>query len=61
MEVSLLVANLNLMELTSALMDLSVAKRQVEKVKNKCLESTAIRSLASVPSSSSTAFTNTFP
>ena len=61
MEDMYLIANSNLMELTSPRMDRSVAERQVDKVENKSLESTIIHRLTSVPRSSSRAFTNTFP
>ena len=61
MEDTSLVANSKRMELTSPRMDRSVAKRHVENVDNKSLESTTIHSLTSVPSSSSNAFANTFP
>ena len=42
-------------------MDRSVANRQVDKVENKSMESIIIHRLTSVPSSSSRAFTSTFP
>ena len=60
MEVSFLVANSNLMELTSPLIDLSKANRPVHEVANKLLESTTIDDPTSIPSIFSTALTRTF-
>ena len=61
MAVTFFVANSNLMELTSPRIDLSEANRQVDRVENKSSEPTTIDNPTSVPSSSSTALTRTFP
>ena len=55
------VANSNLIELTSLRIERSKATRQVDRVETKSFESTTRHKLTSVPSSSSTALSRTFP
>ena len=61
MKITFLVANSNLMELTSPRIDLSEASRQVGNVEKKSLESTTIDNPTSVQSTSSIVLTKIFP